>query len=85
MSGRDEEDALSFPSQFIKFPLRRQKGESGQHKVSLSPHVFGRPPRDSWQSSVINTTSAEFSRKGDVEQSICYKRTAKKWDGLDLV
>lgn len=68
-SGRVEKKALSFPSEFIKFPHMRRERESGL-TPSLSlftcsvvlPEILG-------SRSAINRTSAEFSRKKDVEQS----------------
>lgn len=73
ISSRVKEKALSFPSEFIKFPLMRGERESGltQSLPLLTcsvvlPEILG-------SLHVINRTSAEFSRKKDVEQSNCYK------------
>lgn len=74
MSGHVEEEALSFPSEFIKFPLRR--GEGGVRSTLSFPPLFTCAvvlPEILGSRGVINTTSAEFSRKRDVEQSNGYE------------
>lgn len=68
MSGRvEEEKALSFPSEFIKFSLRWEKGSLVNTKFFLCSRVV--LPEILGSLSRINRTSAEFSRKRDAEQS----------------
>lgn len=72
MSGCVKEEALSFP-RVHKISSLVGEGESGQDKVCLSSRVQVVLPEILGSLSIINRTSAEFSRKRDVEQSNCYK------------
>ncbi len=54
------------------------EGESGQHKVCLSSRVQVVLPKILGSLSIINRTSAEFSRKKDVQQLTAVSEQQKK-------
>lgn len=65
MSSRVNEEALSFPSESIKFPLWWEKGSLVNTKFASRVQVV--LPKILGSLNIITRTSAEFSRKGDVK------------------